>query len=57
MRIFEIILKLLFLIGSVYSIKTETVSYHFLISYLIISLILGIVLILNKKQIDILTFF
>ena len=50
MKIFEIILKVLFLGGSVYSIKTEQVSISFLIFYLFICFILGIVLIFNKKQ-------
>ncbi len=49
MKIFEIILKVLFLGGSIYSIQVESVSYPFLISYLIVCLILGIVLIFNKK--------
>ncbi len=50
MRKLEIILKILFLAGSIYSIKSEVVSHLFLIIYLAICLILGIVLIFNKKQ-------
>ena len=50
MRIFEIILKLLFLLGSIYSIKSEIVSTPFLITFLIVCLVLGIVLIFNKDS-------
>ena len=50
MKYFEITLKILFLFGSIYSIKTETVPYPFLLSYLLICMILGIVLFFNKKQ-------
>jgi len=50
MKIFEIVLKILFLSGSIYSIKAETVPYPFLILYLLICMTLGIVLIFNKKQ-------
>lgn len=50
MKYFEISLKILFLLGSIYSIKAETVPYPFLISYLLICMILGIVLFFNKKQ-------
>lgn len=50
MKYFEIILKILFLFGSIYSIKSEIVPYPFLITYLVLCLILGIVLIFNMKQ-------
>lgn len=50
MRIFEAVLKLLFLFGSIYSIKAETVSTTFLVSFLVICTILGIVLIFNKDS-------
>ncbi len=50
MKYFEITLKILFLLGSIYSIKAETVPYPFLLSYLLICMILGIVLFFNKKQ-------
>ncbi len=50
MKYFEIILKLAFLGGSIYAIKAETVSHTFLISYLVVCLVLGIVLFFNKKQ-------
>lgn len=50
MKIFEIILKLLFLGGSIYSIKSESVPLSFLIIYLSLCLVLGIVLMFNKKQ-------
>jgi hypothetical protein len=50
MKIFEIILKILFFVGSIWAIKAETVSHPFLISYLILCLVLGIVLFFNKKQ-------
>ncbi len=50
MRIFEIILKVLFLGGSIYALKAEGVSLSCLILYLLVCFILGIVLIFNKKQ-------
>lgn len=50
MKYFEILLKLLFLAGSIYSIKSEQIMHPFLVVYLIVCLILGIVLIFNKKQ-------
>ncbi len=50
MKYFEIILKLAFLGGSIYSIKAETVSHQFLLAYLTVCLVLGIVLFFNKKQ-------
>lgn len=50
MKYFEILLKLLFLGGSIYSIKVETVPYPFLVTYIIVCLVLGVVLIFNKKQ-------
>ncbi len=50
MKIFEIVLKILFLFGSIYSIKAETVPYPFLISYLLVCAVLGIFLFFNKKQ-------
>lgn len=50
MKYFEITLKILFLLGSIYSIKAETVPYPFLLPYLLICMILGIVLFFNKKQ-------
>ncbi len=50
MKIFEIILKLLFVIGSAYSIKAEEVSTSCLLAYLSICFVLGVVLIFNKKQ-------
>jgi Ca2+/Na+ antiporter len=50
MRILETILKLLFLSGSIYSIKSEVVPIQFLSVYLLITLILGIVLIFNKQS-------
>ncbi len=50
MKIFEIILKLLFLGGSIYSIRAEGVQTPYLIAYLSICLVLGVVLFFNKKQ-------
>ncbi len=50
MKIIEIILKVVFLGESIYAIKSEQVSHPFLISYLVTCLVLGIVLIFNKKQ-------
>jgi hypothetical protein len=50
MKYTEIILKLAFLVGSVYSIKAETVSHSFLITYLAVCFILGVILFFNKKQ-------
>jgi uncharacterized membrane protein len=50
MRIFETILKLLFLFGSIYSIKSETVNTPFLLTFLLVCLTLGIVLIFNKQS-------
>lgn len=50
MRAFEIILKILFLAGSAYSIKAETVPHGFLIAYLLVCLVLGLILFFNKKQ-------
>ena len=49
MRYIEIILKVLFLAGSIFAIKSETVSHIFLIMYLGLCLVLGIVLLFNKK--------
>jgi len=48
MRHFELFLKVLFLIGSLYAIKSEIVSPPFLIGYLLVCFILGVVLICNK---------
>lgn len=50
MKYFEIIFKILFLIGSIYSIKLGTLSHPYMIYYLGISLILGFTLCFNKKQ-------
>ncbi len=50
MRIFETILKLLFLFGSIYSIKAEAVNTTFLLTFLLVCLTLGIVLIFNKQS-------
>lgn len=50
MKIFEIILKVLFLAGSIYSIGAESVQTPYLIAYLTVCLVLGIVLFFNKKQ-------
>ena len=50
MKIFEIILKVLFLAGSIYAIRAESVQTPYLIAYLMICLVLGVVLFLNKKQ-------
>ena len=50
MKKIEIAFKILFLIGSIYSIKSETVSGNFLVLYLLVCLILGIILLFNKKQ-------
>ncbi len=50
MKIFEIILKILFTIGSVYTIKAPIIPHLFLVAYLLVCFILGFVLIFNKKQ-------
>ncbi len=50
MKIFEIILKVLFLAGSIYSIRAESIQTPYLIAYLVICLVLGVVLFFNKKQ-------
>jgi uncharacterized membrane protein len=50
MRIFETIIKFLFLFGSIYSIKSETVNTPFLLTFLSVCLTLGIVLIFNKQS-------
>lgn len=50
MRIFEIILKILFLLGSVYAFKVEVVSTSLLICYVVVCFVLGFVLIFNKND-------
>jgi hypothetical protein len=50
MRIIEIILKLAFLALSVYLIVTQDVMSHWFMALLVTALILGVVLIFNKKQ-------
>ena len=50
MRITEIILKLAFLVLSVYIIVTENVMSDWFMALLVTALFLGIVLIFNKKQ-------
>ena len=48
MRYNEIILKLMFLAGAIYFIVTKNVNSAYFFYFLLVSLILGAVLILNK---------
>ena len=48
MRYLETILKLLFLAGSIFIYVTKSVFSMYFLNFLLVSLILGVVLILNK---------
>jgi len=50
MRLFETILKLLFLIGSAAFIITQSVASPWFVAYLFLGLILGATLMLNDKS-------
>lgn len=50
MKYLEIILKLAFLVLSVYVIISKNVMSHWFIALLVVALLLGITLIFNKKQ-------
>ena len=49
MKIFEIVLKLVFLIGSIVFIITKSVSSNLFFAFLIVCFVLGYVLIANKS--------
>lgn len=50
MRIFEIILKLLFLIGAIFTVTTGALTSQWFTAFLVVGLVLGIVLLLNDKS-------
>lgn len=50
MKYLEIFLKLAFLVLSVYVIVSKNVFSHWFMTLLVVSLLLGITLIFNKKQ-------
>ena len=50
MKYLEILLKLAFLILSVYIIVSKNVMSHWFLALLVVALLLGITLIFNKKQ-------
>ncbi len=49
MRIFEIILKLAFLVGAIWILVVNDITSTCVLGFLVVCLLLGIVLIFNKK--------